>query len=191
MASSRLIHLTIWRSIVTCIIRAVFFFTLCLSGFNLSYVFNSAPAYLLLGLFIDSLTPVSQMYNYLPDEHDRLEAYAELIPSSNRSPVAPWCGWVLNLNVQTRIHRDDCDGIVCGDMPITNEGFVGGDLVLAQPGLVIPLMNGDFGAFSSMSNDHFNLDYQSERCSLVFQTDKEFESWREDRHGWESNDFIT
>lgn len=131
------------------------------------------------------------MYNYLPKENDGLEVYVELIPSSNRSPVEPWCGWVLNLNVLTRIHRDNRDGILCGDLPITNKGFVGGNLVLAQPGLVIPLMNGDFGTFQSMSTDHFNLDYKGERCSFVFQTDKEFKSWAEDRHGWASNAFLT
>ena len=133
----------------------------------------------------------AQIYRYLPDEHDQMEVYVELLPSANRTAAAPWCGWVLNLNVLTHVHRDDSDIGWCYDGVITDDQFEGGDLGLVQPGIVIPLLNGDFTVFPSMENDHFNLDYKGERCSFVFQTCKEFKSWHEDRHGWIDNKYMT
>lgn len=137
------------------------------------------------------MAPFLQFYQCLPEEYDGMQVYAELIPSSNHSAVDPWCGWVLNLNVMTRIHRDNGDVGLCADGVITSPDYVGGDLCLAQPGLILPLLNGDFSFFTSMSTDHFNLDYKGERCSYVFQTCKEFKSWEEDRHGWKDNKFMT
>ena len=132
-----------------------------------------------------------QVKKYLPEEYERLEAYAEILPSSNRSPAHPWCGWVVNLNVMTRLHRDNRDTGYCLDGVISDPKFVGGELGLVQPGIVLPLLNGDFTIFPSMHIDHFNLHYQGQRCSFVFQTDKEFASWKENRHGWKQNKFIT
>lgn len=93
--------------------------------------------------------------------------------------------------MKTSIHRDDKDGGYCLDLVITDDDFEGGELALAQPGLVIPLQNGDFTVFPSMNYDHFNLDYKGKRSSFVFQTDKEFESWYLTRHGWIHNKHMT
>ena len=91
-----------------------------------------------------------------------MQIYAEILPSSNRSAVDPWCVWVLNLNVMTRLHRDKMDQGLCADGVITGDDYTGGELCLAQPGLVIPLLNGDFSIFRSMDTDHFNLNYKGE-----------------------------
>lgn len=97
----------------------------------------------------------------------------------------------MNINVKTRIHRDDLDGGWCLDFVITDDDFEGGELVLAQPGIIIPLCNGDFSVFPSMNTDHFNLDYRGIRSSFVFQTDKEFEQWEKTRHHWIGNQYMT
>lgn len=116
--------------------------------------------------------------------------YATVLPSGNQSAVNPFLSWVINLNVSTRLHTDPKDTGLCLDIVIADKAFVGGELCLVQPGLVIPLQNGDFCIFPSMYITHFNLDYIGERCSFVFSTCKEFESWERDRHGWADNNFI-
>lgn len=120
-----------------------------------------------------------------------MTVYATVLPGNNISDVDPWLSWVVNLNVLTRLHRDTKDIGWCLDLVITDKDFRGGELGMVELGLVLPLQNGDFCIFRSMDITHFNLEFVGERCSFVFATCKEFASWEKDRHGWESNKFMT
>lgn len=125
------------------------------------------------------------MQKHLPDIYDFLEMDCNLLPSNQTSPVEPFLGFVVNLNVVSRCHRDGGDRKFCVVVPIGE--FEGGELCLMEPGLVLPLTNGDVTLFPSCSVTHFNLHYVGERASLVLHTDKEIEKWRLDRNGWENN----
>lgn len=118
-----------------------------------------------------------------------MEINAEIVPGGNRTPVHPFLGFVINLNVATKAHRDPHDLQDCLVMVIS-KNLVGGDLVLVEPGIVIPLSNGDFIIFPSCDITHFNLHYKGWRASFVFQTDKHIETWRQDFNGWGANKFV-
>ena len=90
---------------------------------------------------------------------------------------------MVNINVSTKVHRDGKDLRACLVMPIGS--FVGGDLALVEPGLVVPLRSGDAILFPSCDFSHFNLDYVGRRASLVCHTDAAGMQWVDDRLGWE------
>ncbi|KAI0062592.1 hypothetical protein BV25DRAFT_1803811 [Artomyces pyxidatus] len=127
--------------------------------------------------WIDSI-----LARYLPEEYTILEAEIEVLPGNSRSPVHPFGGFVVNLNVTTRAHRDGKDLSVCFVMPLGK--FQGGELVLVEPGLVLRLRSGDFVVFPSKKVTHFNMHYKGKRASLVLQTDNELTVWTKDRNGW-------
>lgn len=116
--------------------------------------------------------------------------YAKVLPGTKVSAVDPWLSWVVNVNVVTRLHEDGKDLGWCFDLVITDKNFVGGDLCFVQPGLAIPLLNGDFCIFPSKDITHFNLDYVGEHCSMVFATCSGFASWEEDQHGWYGHKYM-
>lgn len=121
----------------------------------------------------------------LPGVYERLDAYARILPGNNTAVSAPFLGLVINLNVVTAAHRDSKDDSFCLVLAIGD--FEGGELVLYEPGLVIPLCNGDFVIFPSCTLTHFNLHYKGRRASIVLHTDKEMTKWLEQRNGWSSN----
>lgn len=61
------------------------------------------------------------------------------------------------LNVLTKPHRDTKDLKLCVVIPVG--GFVRGQLVLVEPGIVVPLRPGDLMISPSCSFTHLNLDY--------------------------------
>ena len=70
--------------------------------------------------------------------------FADIAPSS------PFTGYVLNINVATRAHRDPkdlkgCVVLVVGD-------FEGSELVLYEPGLVMELHNGDASTLTQVGS---------------------------------------
>lgn len=73
-------------------------------------------------------------------------------------------------------------------MPIGT--FKGGELCLAEPGLVVPLRSGDFFVFPSCSITHFNLLYTGIRASLVCHSDREGVRWAQDYNGWHSHPYF-
>ena len=83
------------------------------------------------------LTTHPQLKDILPDIYDHLDGYAALLPCNNQVICAPFLGLVINLNVATAAHRDSKDDSVCLVLAIGD--FEGGDLLLYEPGLVIPL----------------------------------------------------
>ena len=121
----------------------------------------------------------------MPDTYKHLEAYARLLPCNNQALSAPFLGLVINLNVATAAHRDSKDDSLCLVLAVGD--YEGGELVLYEPGLVIPLQNGDFVLFPSCELTHFNLHYTGRRASIVLHTDREMAKWHTGRNGWSNN----
>ena len=107
------------------------------------------------------------------------------MPTGQHSPQHPFTGLVVNINAYTCGHRDPKDLILCILIPIGD--FVGGEICLHEPGLVFPLQNGDFFAFSSPNITHFNLPYTGCRASLILESDVEGVNWAKDWNGWKGN----
>jgi hypothetical protein len=119
---------------------------------------------------------------------DKLEYLVSLLPNCDTSPVHPFSGFVLNINVSTRIHRDWGDEDICLVLVISD--CQGGELCLVEPGLVLKLYTGDFVIFKSADISHLNLHYVGKRVSLVFHTDKSGRGWAKDRNGWNHNIYM-
>ncbi|KAH9828712.1 uncharacterized protein C8Q71DRAFT_687833, partial [Rhodofomes roseus] len=86
-----------------------------------------------------------------------LRSYVRVLPGNNRPLASPFLGLVVNMNVTTAAHRDGKDDGICLVLAIGD--FEGGELVLYEPGLIVPLWNGDFILFPSCDLTHFNLHY--------------------------------
>ncbi|EPS99838.1 hypothetical protein FOMPIDRAFT_1082463, partial [Fomitopsis schrenkii] len=99
----------------------------------------------------------SKLQELLPETYERLDAYARILPGNEQPVGAPFLGLVVNVNVVTAAHRDSKDEGVC--LVLVVGDFLGGELVLYEPGLVLPLLNGDFTIFPSCELTHFNLHY--------------------------------
>ncbi|TCD60234.1 hypothetical protein EIP91_010522 [Steccherinum ochraceum] len=50
---------------------------------------------------------------HLPDEYDELTVFAEALPFGEVAAAGPFTGFVVNLNVMTRAHRDSMDKSIC------------------------------------------------------------------------------
>jgi hypothetical protein len=130
------------------------------------------------------------MQQDLPEQYHDLALFAEVLPGKVASPVHPFTGFVLNINVVTRAHRDPkdlnkiCLVLVIGD-------HIGGELCLIEPGLVLPLGSGDIIVFPSGLITHFNLHYQGTRASLVLHSDGAGKQWVEDKMGWMDHNYMS
>ncbi|KAI9058422.1 hypothetical protein FKP32DRAFT_1680827 [Trametes sanguinea] len=91
----------------------------------------------------------------LPEFYSELRIVADVLPGHSSAPAYPFTGFVININVSTKAHRDWGDLSGCLVMPIGT--FKGGDLCLEEPGLVVPLRSGDMVVFQSHRTTHFNL----------------------------------
>ena len=109
------------------------------------------------------------MEQLLPENVAELKITLEVLPCSHTSPVYPFSGYVVNLNVSTRAHRDLQDKKICLIIVISSEDCIGGELCLVEPGLVLRLCNGNVIVFASATLTHFNTHYIGRRVSLVFQ----------------------
>lgn len=114
-----------------------------------------------------------------------LRQEADILPGNTFSPVYPFLGCVVNLNVATVAHRDQKDKALCLVLPLGD--FTGGELCLYEPGFVVQIQSGDLFVFASCDITHFNMHYIGSRASIVLHTDKEMIRWRQDRNGWASN----
>ena len=112
----------------------------------------------------------------------------DVLPGKEASPTHPFSGFVLNLNVVTRAHRDVKDQSCCLILVIGEH--VGGELCLVEPGWVLRLRNGDMAMFPSGKITHFNLHYKGIRGSLVLHSDYAGKSWAEDRNGWMGHEYF-
>ena len=68
--------------------------------------------------------------------------------------------------------------------------FSGGEFVLVEQKLVLPLRNGDIAVFRSAESTHFNMHYSRCHCLFVTQTDREFDKWVNHCNGWSQNVFF-
>ncbi|KII89483.1 hypothetical protein PLICRDRAFT_109188 [Plicaturopsis crispa FD-325 SS-3] len=128
----------------------------------------------------------SELSAHLKDEYEILCQVADVIPGNNRPAGYPFLSVVINLNVQTKAHRDGIDKIMCLVLPIGNHE--GGDLCLFEPGIAVKCREGDFMAFPSHRITHFNMHYRGLRASIVLHTDREMDRWvSEGRNGWSNN----
>ncbi|TFY78904.1 hypothetical protein EWM64_g5109 [Hericium alpestre] len=81
-----------------------------------------------------------KLYECLPRKYQILSMSASSLPCNSRSVVRPFVGYVVNINVATKAHRDDKDDWRCLVLPIGD--FEGGALVFYEPGLVIDAREG-------------------------------------------------
>ena len=121
----------------------------------------------------------------LPDIYNELEIVAESLPGGQHLPQHPFSGLVININACSKGHRDQNDHIACLVLAIGD--FQGGELCLYEPGLVLPLQNGDIVIFLSSDITHFNIPYSGCRASVVLHTDKAGKQWMENAGQWKGN----
>ncbi|KAJ8503305.1 hypothetical protein ONZ45_g10968 [Pleurotus djamor] len=106
-----------------------------------------------------------QLESLLPLEYKIEKMFADIFPGVDISPVFPFSGIVVNLNVQTLIHRDCKDVLLCLVLAIGD--FVDGDICFSDPGLRIQLRNGEWIVFDSQRMAHFNMPYL-DCCAVSF-----------------------
>lgn len=123
------------------------------------------------------------MAPHLREEYEHLCLFADRLTFKEQSAAYPFAGYVLNINVCTKIHQDLMDAKIC--VVIALGDFEGGELVLEEPGIVINLKNGEGVAFNSRRITHLNLLYRGTRMSLVLHSDKQgIQFVSVDKHGW-------
>lgn len=126
-----------------------------------------------------------QLHSLLPSEYSVLKPWVDVLPANEFSPVYPFGGFVINLNVATRVHRDTGDLCLCLILVISD--CEGGDLCLYEPGVVLELRSGDVVLFKSDRLTHFNLHFKGFRSSMVFYTDRAAGAWVSSRNGWKDH----
>lgn len=120
-----------------------------------------------------------------------MDQYCDVLPSDDLAPAYPYTGFVLNFNVTTSIHRDWKDLSLCCVLVISSEDCQGGDLCFEELGVVLGLKSGDMVLFNSSKLSHFNLEYEGERCSVVFHSDSGLNAWlHNNRNGWGDSAYI-
>lgn len=129
------------------------------------------------------------MTKILPEHTKVLRQWVDILPCNEFSPVFPFGGVVVNMNVATRAYRDWEDLGICFVLQISD--CEGGELCLMEPGLVIELRNGDGVAFPSNKITHFSLDFKGKRASLVYHSNKAGLAWCKDSNGWRANKFFS
>ncbi|KAJ7703456.1 hypothetical protein B0H16DRAFT_1347120, partial [Mycena metata] len=122
----------------------------------------------------------------LPKQYDRICVTASQLPLNQRSEAYPFSGYVLNISVSTRGHRDKGDLEFCVVLPLGQ--WTGGGLGLFEPGFLFRLRSMDAIIFPSCDITHFNEDFKGIRMSLVLHSDKHGERWVVDRFGWRPRD---
>lgn len=134
------------------------------------------------------------MQELFPDNFKILSQFVDCLPCNFLSPVYPFSGFVLNLNIATRIHRDWGDSDIClvisfSDAKEQTAQIKGQDgaLCFQELGLVCCLRPGVPLLFRSRKLSHFNRHFKGYRASLVLHTDQGLKGWAEDMNGWAHN----
>jgi hypothetical protein len=122
---------------------------------------------------------------HLPDQHTELTVFCEIMPLNDRPATYPFPGCVVNIQVASVAHMDNADKTICVVIPFGD--FCRGELVLYEMGLVVEMKEGAVLAFRSFEVTHFNLHFQGFRGSIVLHSDKQADSWVENRNGWDSH----
>ncbi|KAJ7763440.1 hypothetical protein B0H16DRAFT_1414177 [Mycena metata] len=124
-------------------------------------------------------------HHFMPDEYEELKIFVTKLPLNERSLAYPFGGFVINVSVSTRGHRDRFDKLFCVVIPFGE--WTGGELCLYEPGFVFKLRPWDIIIFPSWDLTHFNLDFEGVRLSLVLHSDKYGDQWVRDGNGWLPN----
>ncbi|KAJ7589261.1 hypothetical protein C8J56DRAFT_1048901 [Mycena floridula] len=119
--------------------------------------------------------------------NDRLEITAQSLPLNDTPAAYPYTGYIININVTTRGHKDPNDKLLC--IVIGFGDFEGGEIIFDELGLVIKFQPLDIVVFPSKDITHFNLRFSGMRGSLVMSTDKALDAWAEDKNGWGGKNF--
>jgi hypothetical protein len=120
-----------------------------------------------------------------PHIYRKLSFYASVLPGRCQSAAFPWGGFVININVATRVHRDGKDDLGCAVLILGSPE--GGELVLYEAGIVLELKNGNLLVFPSWRITHLNLHYKGIRASLVCHSDKSGNGYQKSFNGWKAN----
>jgi len=125
----------------------------------------------------------SKIKELLPEEYEVARQFADVLPGDGVSPAHPFGGFVININVCTKIHRDWHDHAFCLVLVIS-DNCKDGDLCFSEPGIRLELRSGDMVIFDSKRLSYFNRTYQGEHASIVFHSDGAGKQWVENRNGW-------
>lgn len=131
------------------------------------------------------------MKELLPEEYESMQGFVDVLPACAFSPVYPYSGFVFNINVSTRMHRDSKDKGMCLVIPFFSDSTIGGELCIVELGLVFQLRSFDAIFFRSGDLTHFNRHYVGERGSLVFHSDSAGDQWVRNRNGWDHNIYLS
>lgn len=132
----------------------------------------------------------SQLQQTLPEEYEIIKLFADVLPADASSPAFPFSGFVVNINVTTRIHRDGKDLNFCVVLVISSDDCEGGDICFLEAGVKLGLRNGDFLVFPSTVLSHFNLHFKGKRVSVVMHSDIAGLEWVKKRNGWCGSAFM-
>ncbi|KAJ7080754.1 hypothetical protein B0H15DRAFT_855854 [Mycena belliarum] len=122
---------------------------------------------------------------FLPEDYEELKIFVTRLPLNERSLAYPFGGFVINISVSTKGHRDRFDKLFCVVIPFGY--WTGGELCLFEPGFVFRLKSWDLLIFASCDVTHFNLDFDGVRLSLVLHSDKYGDKWVRSGNGWLPN----
>ncbi len=100
-----------------------------------------------------------QVKQVLPEDFDIIAQFAEVLPAGGFAPAYPFTGFVINLNVTTKLHRDMGDLKFCLVM-VVSEDCTGGDLCFLEPGIRRELRHGDMVLFRSKELSHYNMHFK-------------------------------
>lgn len=131
----------------------------------------------------------SQLKEILPEEFDIVTQFATALPAGGFTPAYPFTGFVVNLNVVTKLHRDWGDLKFCLVMAIS-DGCTGGDLCFLEPGIRLELGHGDLVLFRSAELSHFNMHFRGKRASIVFHSDAAGVEWVKSRNEWKGSVYM-
>ncbi|KAF8870153.1 hypothetical protein CPB84DRAFT_1661993, partial [Gymnopilus junonius] len=107
-------------------------------------------------MLLDALRPVFE-WIYATTHFSPCPSSVQFLPNSTTSPVYPFAGFVLNVNVSTCMHRDTGDKDICLVLIISD--CVGGELVLVEPSVILRMRSGDVVVFPSKAFTHLNLHF--------------------------------
>lgn len=134
------------------------------------------------------------MAELFPENFKILSQFVDVLPCNFVSPVYPFSGFVININVATRVHRDWKDSDIClvisfSDAEDRSDQVKGDDgaLCFQELGLAIRLHSGVPVVFCSKDLSHFNRHFKGYRASLVLHTDHGLKGWATDMNGWKDN----
>lgn len=129
------------------------------------------------------------MKEVLPEDFDVIAQFADVLPAGGFSPAYPFTGFVINLNVTTKLHRDTGDLNFCLVMVIS-EDCTGGDLCFLEPGIRLELGHGDIVLFRSKELSHYNMHFRGKRASIVFHSEAAGQEWVNSRNKWKGSIYM-